>query len=461
MAHNSLTQKGVNSYQQLLSESVSGNIDLFHTIKFSASEDYKSVYKQTFSQNSVSTSTHVTCCVYFAEIETYSPPLFTTDFINGVQQLPTSFNTSTQDAFWKFINSFGTDYSQEMSMGGRYGQQSQMSREQYTTFTSSNLDISVSASYSGWFSSAAVNAMATQQKQEANDFITQTMSQSEFFVGGSLNLPVNYSVSEWVPTCQKDPMPLTYQLDSITNLLTSQYFPTDKSINSKQNALQMALNSYCQRLVNTSEILSCEGYGPDKPLPDQSIFGGLYQFVDHNPPNMNYVNPYTQNVNCMTNFDSIAIGYGYYGGGYGAVIYLCLFHNGSTTTMTDPARFFGGMYSVKSCNGQVTAQYNNPFTNNITCPSGYSTAGVANYYLTSDKCDGYIKWCYNATQSLTNGIMGGFYYDTGDAYSGDFTNQWTHAMSCPSTYKSYQIGEFNSVHQKPGKFYVCLSNVYE
>jgi hypothetical protein len=201
----------------------------FWVISFSASVDYKSMYKYIYSYSDKYTSTNASCCVYMASIQIYNSPTLSQDFINGVQQLPSNGN---QNAYFDFIEEFGTHVVTEMSMGSRWGEMSRFTKTSWSQMSSTNFDIKVAASYSAMIK-AGVSVLVDSQKKMAETF-EHYSSEQKIFETGKI-IPNNLDVKTWMQNSAENPMPLKIRLHSLDYFLQKKFFPNDANINQKKN----------------------------------------------------------------------------------------------------------------------------------------------------------------------------------------------------------------------------------
>eukprot|EP01084_Bolivina_argentea_P193422 331838_1 len=440
---------GTNSYTSSLDESVSVSGG-YAGAKFSASTDYQNVYKQTTSNHLVYASAYYKCAVYTASLNfPFDIPSFTANFYDEVDVMPVQYdpnNETTVSYFYKFIDEyFGTHYVKKITMGGIFGQLSNMNSYNYSKYTSSDLTISVSASYSALGASAAASSMTNTSKQEANSFDSVTNHQSVFNIGG--NIPSDGNWAEWQKTLISSPMPTYFELDTISNLITSQYFPDIEQIGLKQSALQSAISAYCSlfALYNPSLSIPCNGSAPDPALPLSSIFGGIYvSIADANQP----PNPYTKEFNCKYGFEPIesaVIHPAKSGGSAFFPIYTCI---NTTQNKHDNMNYFGGMFMNYTDPNKVPYFVPNYFTGGYSCPQGFTTQRISEFST---------YYCYNASTPYSSSIIGGFYAASSDSRC-IINNQYTKTGSCPYGFTAYLIASFFCWNPNTSKLYICLSN---
>eukprot|EP01084_Bolivina_argentea_P155179 270436_1 len=473
---------GANSYSSSLQESVDFDVKVWKAA-FQGSEDYQKVARETSSSQTAYTSSCAKCGAYEVQLNApYGIPPFTENFMEAVTNMPLSYDQATQDYFLNFLDKyFGTHYLLRIFMGGIYGQLSEFNANSFSSFSSSNLSISMSASYSTLFASASVSAMTNIQKQQAQDFKQSTMEQHIFQVGG--DLPSDGSPITWQKSLFNEPMPMWFQLDNIYNIINSYNFPTvdPNVIAQKSSALHDATLDYCNQLANTSLKIQCDGYPNDPPLPVTSIFGGIYSYMDCEDSSVQsanrWINPYTGSYNCPVGFTTKQIGefVGYPISKQCGMVYQYLCINMSAPKLIDPMKQFGGIYQYNTANTPKCCD--NPLIPagiDTYCPDGfksYQISQIATVYTGNwtNYVWGSQFWCYNTSVALVDSIIGGFYQvgsSKGNLY---VNNQYTLTTTCPQGFKPFQIGSVCADNFNYGnvcnstmaaQIYVCLSNIY-
>ena len=96
--------------------------------KFGASLDYNHIEEETEYNLNIFTQSEANCCAYTSDVQTFSHPDFTQNFINGLNFLSEDYED------WKyrlFIDEFGTHYVKHADMGAFFGQQSEISYDEW------------------------------------------------------------------------------------------------------------------------------------------------------------------------------------------------------------------------------------------------------------------------------------------------------------------------------------------
>ena len=226
---------------------------------FSASVDYKSVHEATSRSESRFYSTKAQCMVYSASIS-YEVAKLSSDFVNSVSKLSheNSDSKETISKYRNFINQYGTHFVNSMRMGGRYGYRSEVSNSKSMDMTSQGLNVKAAAGYSG-LKTVNANATTDEQKRQAKEFEEARSSVEQFFVGGGPpSSNGNWTAKGWAATVEENPLPITYTLVHIENLLTSAFFPQDRYIAAKQAILLDVLKSYCLKVSAEPDLCDKE-----------------------------------------------------------------------------------------------------------------------------------------------------------------------------------------------------------
>ena len=223
---------------------------------FSASAGYTSAKDTTSSYETRLYSAKAECAAYKAWID-YKYANLTTDFKEHVHDLGTNSSDKMQLVKYRaFIEYIGTHFVSSMTMGGRYGFESELSVSKVVELSSQGINVKVAAGYSG-LASVSASAATDYQKKQAKEFDESRSSVKEFFVGGGPPSDnENWTAHAWSTTVKENPLPVSYMLISIESLFTHEYFPEDKDISVKRKMLKNAMREYC--LSTSSEPELCD-----------------------------------------------------------------------------------------------------------------------------------------------------------------------------------------------------------
>lgn len=240
--------QGTSSYKNSLEVEVSADFKGWGG-SFSASADYKTVHEGSSSTQTVYVTSQAKCEAYAATVQR---AILNPALVSAISYLPASSTDLTP--YKDFYDHWGTHFASKLRMGGRYGVRSAFSASEYTTMSSSGIDVKVSAGYSG-LTSINVNAATSVQKEQASQFESHRKDYQIYQVGGKPPLDETVSQFEWAQTVQSNPLPLTYDMMPVTQIMTSQYFPDDADIEEKRQSLEDAVVSYCVDLGLQDESL--------------------------------------------------------------------------------------------------------------------------------------------------------------------------------------------------------------
>lgn len=476
---------GIQSYSAQLSNDVTVSTEahgLLWKAQFSASTDYTTVGQQTMEDSTVIVSNYFQCGVYKLGLDTpYNGPQIDENFYQYIKNMPTDYDSNPQ-FFWKFIDEdYGTHFIESITFGGKFGQNSQFTYYSYSSFTSSNLDINTAASFSTLDAGGAVDSTTDAEKNQSYAFNNATKSITQYSVGGKL--PLNGSAETWQNSLFDSPMPIKITLQSIQNLLTPYLFPSisENDLSKKQQALYQGLQVYCMQVAQqyneTYPFVDCAGLPPDLPLPNGSIFGGIYDYSTiseynvaniytglgscKNPVSQN--KPYTIAKYAMCENNNLILD-------NSVQMDICLnisYINKTNNLLYDPMKYFGGIYTT-SC--YDWPQYTNIFTKNVSCPKGYKSQKIGQFVSVKNdySCnDNQMYYCYNPQTNVANSIIGGFFQST-PSPTYNVNNQYTKIPQCPDGFYQYEIAKIvadftnqaNSPKCTPGSIFICLNNIY-
>ena len=165
---------------------------------------------ETESNKEVYITSQATCALYKATFEDYNMPGLSTNFQAGVASLGTDIN-----AYYTFIDNFGTHYVETVKMGAKYGYINQMTQVAYSKLTSQGIDVSAAASYA---SVAKVGVKTSYDTSSATAFTSATTSTTQYSIGSTI--PTNAGdQTAWAQQVITDPMPISYSLKSMDVLL--------------------------------------------------------------------------------------------------------------------------------------------------------------------------------------------------------------------------------------------------
>lgn len=207
-------------------------------------------------------------------------------FWDGVRQL--GYGMSAND----FIKKFGTHFAGSTYYGGNYLQRRSVSKNEFSTSTSSEREFK--ADVEGTIKGVSVGVGTTQgSSQSSSDFRKITVSNKKVFtVGGD---PSFDDPNKWAKTVLKNPEVIKGRLVPIYELLTKELFPAMSDIENKRKLLKVAVNKAIREAGNqlskpknhsffsktavrfkmTIWSMKCTGQGSDEPGSASEYYGSL------------------------------------------------------------------------------------------------------------------------------------------------------------------------------------------
>jgi len=273
--------KGEKSYADSLSvdAKASGSFGFF---SFSASMDYQHVSEGTSSEHSVYVETKADCKVFDGHIKLYDPPQFDSEFLLGLKTLKGLPYAKNKFVWHKFINYFGTHFTQSIQMGARYGYLMKLSEKAYSSFQSQGVDVSASVSV------FTVSGGVDVKKSDKNsNKVMSSSSETKSFSIGSIP-PRDNNGNTWANQAITEPMPISYELRAMTEIFTDPAMNLTQIINAKidphemATGFRLALANYCQdyllknRLVKRCTRPKNIVHKPPKPAKTINIEAGAF-----------------------------------------------------------------------------------------------------------------------------------------------------------------------------------------
>jgi hypothetical protein len=135
-------------------------------VAFKASTDYQQIESGSTNSSEKFTKSTAVCQVYSANVQGYTPPPFSDNFLRGVDEVTSlPYNETNLPAYRRFIDSFGTHYIRRADFGGMFGEQSTFSSSAWAKYQATKLDIKAEASASAFGATAALSVMTSVQRE--------------------------------------------------------------------------------------------------------------------------------------------------------------------------------------------------------------------------------------------------------------------------------------------------------
>ncbi|XP_004349122.1 hypothetical protein CAOG_02372 [Capsaspora owczarzaki ATCC 30864] len=242
---------------------------------FSASESYQQVRDSMLKRESMFLDSRAETVSYRARLEDTLPLKLTGEFRHAVQRLtpPALFSqcciTVNPDAdpdvrcfpvecsaYDDLLETFGTHYMHEVTMGGRGMQRFSIDMSEAATLDETVTGSTVATEISGGFGAFSASIgfdMSMKLSQQARSMsMSSTSKSTEWFIGGEPGLgqfsadDLLTSLKDWARTVGSNPVPIRMQVAPIIELLDALLFPEDPHIADKQTLLASYLASYCE-----------------------------------------------------------------------------------------------------------------------------------------------------------------------------------------------------------------------
>eukprot|EP00347_Sterkiella_histriomuscorum_P003284 403364875 len=222
---------------------------------FTGSQSFSSSLDVMQNQNSVIITSDSTCTAYTAGVQEFNFPPQSKNLKTAVSLLSDVYE---EEPYWRLIDSFGTHYIKDISMGSRFGYIYTMTYYSYQSIASQSSDQSFSVSVgvdAGIVAvSASVNYDTSQSSTQKTSISNQMTSTTQYSIGAKP--PLNGDVSAWMQQNFTNPMPAIYNIQPIDHLIEFYYNSTRPQV--VQN-VKRALQSYCVHLGIIGYPVKCDG----------------------------------------------------------------------------------------------------------------------------------------------------------------------------------------------------------
>eukprot|EP00948_MAST-09A_sp_MAST-9A-sp1_P003743 g3743.t1 len=220
--------------------------------EFSGSSDYKTVYDDSSSSHEVFFSSSSQCEFYTAKL----PPPFIIPELDPtfIKAVDTLLDDGTNESLVEFVQTYGTHYTKQITMGAKATLLFSLEESAYAQFSSSGYDISAAMGVSfGKFGGFNGHTNVNENDESYQQFNSVQKKSIISCVGAQGACPLqskDHTPNEWSAKAQAAPIPLNYELESIANVLTKDYFPSDANIDAKRNNFVTFIKeSYCSMVA--------------------------------------------------------------------------------------------------------------------------------------------------------------------------------------------------------------------
>ena len=184
--------------------------------------DYNEMSKSISENDKMYIMNEAECSIYKTHVKQYGPPELADDFLNGLKTIDGKTWESGNKEYRAFIESFGTHYIKDALMGSRYTYILETSNSKYTQMLDKGVNIAAEASYSAVASLSVSSSLKTSSA--SHDEFEKNMS-NKFVTSLGAPMPGNLEMESWFEQTKDEPMPISYTISPITQLLN---MPTTK-----------------------------------------------------------------------------------------------------------------------------------------------------------------------------------------------------------------------------------------
>jgi hypothetical protein len=439
---------GSQSFQSEMKTHVSLTVG-FPIGSFTASVDYQKVTQEESSYHYRYTSALATCSLYRGRMLEFYNASLTPEFRYAVSllQAPCAAGQSCWSEYMKVLGAFGTHYVETVIMGGRMILRSAFTEDKWHQMTSTDLNIAATASLSFKIYSGSFSGSVEQKEQVQKDFDNQRSAAYQLYIGGAPFVTQDQGgLQQWAAGLQDRPMPISYSLLPLSDLLSQLYFPTDSAIVAKSTAMAAAISAYCANFPGcvaypADPVRGCSNpiahnYNPQVQVDDGSCvysYGGMFASSTHT----SFPNPFTKAASCPAGFTAQIVSNVVFlvSSAFPPLeagnIYLCVALSPSVQGFA-----MGGFYTVDPANLDPVV---NPFTGTYSCPLGFHAAvlaqGVGSVDHVNKDFSNFVDifQCMPDTAQVTGTKYGGFFQVPDNADPRDtVANPLTRTTGCPA-----------------------------
>jgi hypothetical protein len=246
--HSTETSKST-TYIKTLHRDVTVGFRIPFIASFRASHDYSKFLMSTTSTKKRMVSSSAKCLVYDADVSTYQKPPLTGNFKVAVQSLPSDYGTG--EAFFDFLDTFGTHTLSKVKMGSRFGFSGFFGEMASMNVDRTGTSVSTAASIFGLY-------MATKNSQSTNVIKTFKENIGDYQEISLGVKPTEHADAEkWEEQVIQEPMPISYTLVPICDAIDG-WRDTEKRANCEK---ALRAEEYCTKRVkgNRKDVEDCVG----------------------------------------------------------------------------------------------------------------------------------------------------------------------------------------------------------
>lgn len=268
MKHSEIT--GETSLKKAFSLEVGVDVALAF-VSFGANADFKQISEDVSNKNTTWVESKADCLLYTGGIAQFAPPSLTENFLSGLSTLANKDYASNKESFFGFFSVFGTHFLNRVSMGARFGARSKVSIENLVKIRSHNSTVGARLGIGELFK-MKTNVGSGSTNTQKDDSLFKEIS--VFSIGSSI--PADLKIESWISKTVEEPMPISYNVIPIFELLKRRRavvkFPVNfkdenqQTVNIQKLAVELekATLNYCKDyLLPNGEVRSCDKYQAD------------------------------------------------------------------------------------------------------------------------------------------------------------------------------------------------------
>lgn len=188
----------------------------------------------------------LTCASYKLALNLFDHPPFSSNFLAGVNFLPTEYDDSNAAMFNMFLQSFGTHVVTQLTSGGRWGWQSEFKYDDVQHLKDDGLDFGLGLDVAAKIK-AGFKIGVSRELDVASKVMQIVQKNASFNIGGEFTPDAN----AWEESVKEKPMPVHQVLTPITDFLNPFLIKDVENLDKKRIALKTALTKYCSHLRST------------------------------------------------------------------------------------------------------------------------------------------------------------------------------------------------------------------
>jgi hypothetical protein len=231
-------------FQQEFKDSVGLDVGLDGAFEFSGSKSFRDIESVTASRTSSFVYSRAYSENHRLALDLYhetAPLRLLPAFRDSVGNL-TADNLNWVEPYKAFVKHFGTHFTKQVSLGGMAFQRTSGSSKTYLRSRQTEDTLKGQAGVVIEEIKAGVSVEQARVEAAKTD-VKLNLERTQLEFRGGIGNPAGIDHA-WVVSCFDNPAPVQVILEPITTLLTDRFFPDDKSIDTKQAYLEVAIKSW-------------------------------------------------------------------------------------------------------------------------------------------------------------------------------------------------------------------------